>query len=111
MHTLVEEWKYQGLSGEELENHVMWFCKASPEDKRCDIAGTYGIFDSTIKGDIFTYYFYDCDTVDYRYYGTKNWHKGVDVYKVDYDIVKDNAVVTKCKRFNKRCTENRMRMI
>ena len=110
-HTLVAEWKYQGESGERLEDHVIWFCKASSEDKRCDIASTYGIFDSTMKDDVFTYYFFDCDTVNHRYYGTKNWHKGVDVYRVDYNWLTDKAVVTKLKRFNKRCTENRMRMI
>ena len=57
---LMRKWKHDGLSGEELEDHVMWFVKASDEDKCADISGTYGIFDATMKGDIYTYYFYDC---------------------------------------------------
>lgn len=111
MHSLVEKWKRDGLSGEELENHVLWFVNASDEDKCADISGTYGIFDATMKDGIYTYYFYNCDTLNYKYHGKKNWYKGADIFRVDYDVMADKTVVTKCSRFNRRCTENRYRMI
>ena len=111
MHSLVRKWKRDGESGEELENHVLWFCKASDEDKCADISGTYGIFDATMKDGIYTYYFYDCDTLNDKYHGTKNWYKGASIYRVDYDVMADTTTVTKCSRFNRRCTENRYRMI
>lgn len=108
---LMRKWKHDGLSGEELEDHVMWFVKASDEDKCADISGTYGIFDATMKGDIYTYYFYDCDTLNYKYHGTKNWYKGANIFRVDYNVKTGESVKTKCKRFNRRCTENRYRML
>lgn len=108
---LVEKWKRDGESGEELENHVLWFCKASDEDKCADISGTYGIFDATMKGDIYTYFFYDCDTLNYKYYGTKNWYKGAKIYRIDYNVKTDEFIRTECKRFNRRCTENRCRIL
>lgn len=108
---LVRKWKRDGESGEELENHVLWFCKAYDEDKCADISGTYGIFDATMKGDIYTYYFYNCDTLNWKYHGTKNWYKGAEIYKVDYNVKTDECNMTLCKRFNRRCTENRCRML
>ena len=110
MKTLINSWS-RYLSKDEVEEHMIAFCQASQEDKECIISETFGIFEGKLVGDIYTYYFYDCDTLNHKYYGTKNWYKGADVYKVDYNIKTDKAVVTKCKRFNSRCTENRCRML
>ena len=110
MHSLVEYWK-RYLSGEKLEDRVLWFCKASEDEKCACISDTYGIFDATMKDGIYTYYFYDCDTLDYKYHGKKNWYKGASIYRVDYDVMADTTTVTKCSRFNRRCTENRYRML
>ena len=110
MKTLVSKWQ-RYLSKEEVEEHIIAFCQADQNDKECMISEAYGIFDGTLKGDIYTYYFYNCDTLNHRYYGTSNWHKGADCYRVDYNIKTDEAVVTKCKRWNSRATENRCRML
>lgn len=99
------------MSKEDVENHILSFCQAKTEDKQCMISESFGIFDGRIKGNIYTYYFYNCDTLNYKYWGTKKWYKGADIFKVDYNFVTDDLTVTKCKRFNKRATENRCRML
>lgn len=110
MKNLISRWK-QYLSKEDLEERILNFCMASPVDKECMISEAYGIFDGSLSGNVYTYYFYDCDTLNYKYHGTKNWHKGADCYRVDYNFSTDELMVTKCKRWNSRATENRCRML
>ena len=110
MKSLVSSWQ-RYLSKEDVEEHILRFCQGSISDKECMISETYGIFDGKLKGNIYTYYIYDCDSINLFYYGTSNWHKGAACYRVDYNIMTDKKVVTKCKRWNSRATENRCRML
>ena len=110
MQKLINQWQ-RYLSKSEVEERLIDFCQASPSDKECIISETFGIFDGSLNGDVYTYFFHNCDTLNYKYRGTKNWYKGADIYRVDYNFMTDNATVTKLNRFTKRATENCCRML
>ena len=110
MKALIRKWQTY-LPKEEVEEHLIAFCQSSEEDKECMISEAFGIFDGSLKGNIYTYFFYDCETLNYRYLGTDNWYKGADIYRVDYNFMTDEAVVTKLNRFNRKATENNCRML
>ena len=105
------DWWLTYMSKEDVEKHILSFRRAKANDKKCMISDSFGIFDGSIKGHVYTYYFHNCDTLNYKYRGTKKWYKGADIFKVDYNFITDDLTVTKCKRFNKRATENRCRML
>lgn len=102
MRRLINAWSNY-LSKEEVEERMIHFCQASQEDKECIIAGTYGIFDGKLNGDIFTYYFFCGDTV--KFWGTPNWWKGTEFRRVDYNFMTDETVVTPIKKRTKQIVE------
>lgn len=114
MKTIIE---YLNLIGSDSDKWVKNFQEADIEDKRCMIADLYGIFDSSIKGNIFTYYYWYSD-VDisyiYNYTGErrkKMWRSVASCRRVDYNFVTDELKVTKLSRFNSRATENEGRKL
>lgn len=114
MKTIIE---YLNLIGMDSDKWVSKFQKVDIEDKRGMIADLYGIFDSSIKGNIFTYYYWYSD-VDisyiYNYTGErrkKMWRSVSSCRRVDYNFVTDELKVTKLSRFNKRATENEGRKL
>lgn len=104
MKALINAWN-RYLSKDEVEEHMIAFCQASQEDKECMIAETFGIFEGKLEGDVFTYYFYCPETVSYRNYGTDNWWKGAEFYRVDYNIMTSEATVTPIKKRTKQIVE------
>ena len=102
MKSLINAWS-QYLSKEEVEEHLIAFCQASQEDKKCIIAETFGIFDGKLDGNIFTYYFFDGDTV--TYWGTDKWWKGTEFYRVDYNFMTNEKTVTPIKKRTKQIVE------
>lgn len=88
----------------------------SNEDKACCINGLFGIFDGTVKGNIYTYYFWSSDVSIggiYNYSGKRRereWRKLAKCYRVDFNIRTDEAKITQT-RWNKRCVENAERML
>ena len=104
MKSLIHEWQ-RYLNKDAVEEHMIRFCQATPQDKECMIEETFGIFDGKLQGDVFTYYYYCCDTVSQRNYGTENWWKGTDFRRVDYNIMTDEATVTPIKKRTKQIVE------
>lgn len=102
MKALIDTWS-RYLARDEVEQRVINFCQASPSDKECIIAETFGIFDGQLNGDVFTYYFFDGDTV--YYWGTDKWWKGTKFFRVDYNFMADKAIVTPIKKRTKQIVE------
>jgi len=102
MKTLINSWS-RYLSKDEVEERVIAFCQASQEDKECMIAETYGIFEGKLDGHVFTYYFFDGDTV--YYWGTDKWWKGTEFFRVDYNFMTDEKTVTPIKKRTKQIVE------
>lgn len=96
---------------EKIADEFWYFITASTEDKKCYISSLYGIFDATMKGNIYTYYFWSSDVSVagvFNYSGKRRereWRKLAKCYRVDYNIKTDEAKV-KQTRWNKRCIEN-----
>ena len=102
MKSLISAWS-RYLSKDEVEQRVIDFCQASQQDKECMIAETFGIFDGKLDGDIFTYYFFDGDTV--HYWGTDKWWKGTKFFRVDYNILTSESTVIPIKKRTKQIVE------
>ena len=102
MKKLIDEWS-RYWSKDEVEQHLINFCQASKEDKKCIIADTFGIFDGKLKGDIFTYYFFNGYSV--RYWGTSKWWKGTEFNRVDYNFMTDEVKVSRVKKRTKQIVE------
>ena len=102
----------EGIRAAEIET----LTHGSEKEKACCIDGLFGIFDGTVKGNIYTYYFWSSDVSIggiYNYSGKrreKEWRKLARCYRVDFNIRTDEAKVTPT-RWNKRCVENAGRMI
>lgn len=103
MRHLIDFWKTY-LDGDRLTEKITSFLDADREDKRCIIAETFGVFDSVMRGNVFTYWFwYDADGA---YYATPNWRKGAKVVRVDYNWKTDKLDMVHLKRWNRKATEN-----
>lgn len=103
MQHLIDFWKTY-LHGDKLNQRIADFLNADREDKRCIIAETFGVFDSVMRGNVFTYWFW-YDTND-AYYATPNWRKGAKVVRVDYNWETDKLNMVHLKRWNRKATEN-----
>lgn len=108
---LVTYWKSLGVHNSIITARLSELKSMPKEDICAVISDVYGIFDATMKGNVYTYYFYNCDTLNYKLRGKKNWYKGADIFKVTYNVKTEELKIVKCKRFNARCTENRCRML
>ena len=115
MKTLIEKWSsYE--TPEKVAECVDMFLKASPSDKCIMINEAFGIFDGSVKGNVYTYYFYSVD----GYMGSlmnvsgktryNLWRKVLQCFRVDYNFITEEIKV-RHTRFNKRCTENMNRII
>lgn len=88
----------------------------SDKEKACCIDSLFGIFEGTVKNNIYTYYFWSSDVSIggiYNYSGKRRereWRKLAQCYKVDFNIRTDEVKITPT-RWNKRCVENAERMI
>ena len=114
MKRLLDHWGFY-LSKDEVEEHLIAFCQASQEDKECMISETYGIFEGKLSGDVYTYYYHCGDSIPYNQYGKKDWWKGVDFRRVDYNFMTDEITITPIKKRTKQivemATENSCRML
>ena len=88
MKTISEHLKTY-LDANEVKAWKIAFIAGDEKDKEDLINSSYGIFDGKVQGKVYTYYFYSCDTLQYKYQGTKNWHKGAKCYKVVYNFRSD----------------------
>jgi hypothetical protein len=98
------------------ESELKTLESGSDADKMACISGLYGIFDASVKGNIYTYYFwYSDESIGgiYNYYGKRRereWRKLAKCVRVDYNY-RTGESVSKEVRWNKRCVENAGRMI
>lgn len=104
MKSLIHAWQ-QYLEKDEVEEHMIHFCQAPEEDKECMIAELFGIFDGKLKGDVFTYYYYSSNYFSDSHFGTDNWWKDCEFFKVDYNFMTDEATVTPIKKRTKQIVE------
>ena len=110
MNKLISYWKTY-LSEAKIEEKLNYFSNSDSEEKSCIISDTFGIFNGSVKGNIYTYYFYNCDTLNHYLRGRKNWYKGAKCFKVEYNFKTDNLKVIPLKKWNHKADENRMRML
>ena len=102
------DWKERDVREAEIKT-----LQSSDSNEICGcISGLYGIFDATMKGDTYTYYFWDSDvTLDavYNKHGAaryREFKKTVNCYRVDYNIRTGERKCVQTSRYNKRCLEN-----
>ena len=112
-----KRWSKEGMEMAKLrEAELKSLQYGSDEDKMCSISGLFGIFEASVKNNIYTYYYWSSDESIggiYNYSGKRRereWRKLAKCYRVDYDIRTGEAKVTHTK-WNKRCVENAGRMI
>lgn len=103
MKYLIDFWKTY-LDSDRLTEKITGFLDASKEDKRCIIAETFGVFDSVMHGNVFTYWFWY--NADDAYYATPHWRKGAKVVRVDYNWKTDKLDMAHLERWNRKATEN-----
>ena len=68
---LVTYCKLIGYSDNAITARLSELKGMSKEDICAVISDVYDIFDATMKGNVYTYYFYNCDTLNHRLRGKR----------------------------------------
>ena len=88
----------------------------SASDKASCINSLFGIFNGSVKGNIYTYYYWSSDASIgsiYNYSGKtreRKWRTAIHCNRVDFNYRTGKVLITRT-RWNSRCSENAGRIL